>query len=71
MLRPLKFSEPGSLTTCAPLCFLASQTQNAAPSASVKTAVRPASAKSKGSTTTLPPASWTLVAASSTLATEM
>src|SRR5918998_1516995 len=70
VLRPLKFKDPGSLTTCAPLCFFASQTQNAAPSGSVKTAVRPASAKSKGSTTTPPPAWWTLAAASSALATE-
>jgi hypothetical protein len=71
VLRPLKFNEPGSLTTRAPLNSFACQTQNAAPSGSVKTAVRPASMTSNGSLTTPPPASRTLDAVSSALSTEM
>ena len=70
MWRPLKFNEPGSLTTRAPLCLPACQTQNAAPSGSVKTAIRPASITSNGSFTTAPPASRTFDAVSSALSTE-
>ncbi len=70
MLRPLKFSEPCSLTTFAPLCCFACQTQNTAPSGSLKTAIRPASMTSNGSITTPPPASRTLDAVSSALSTQ-
>ena len=70
MFRPLKFSEPGSLTTCAPLCSFACQTQNAAPSGSAKTAIRPASMTSNGSITAAPPASRTFDAVSSALSTQ-
>jgi hypothetical protein len=52
------------------LCFFASQTENVAPSGSVKTATRLASMKSKGSITTLPPASRTVEAVSSALSTQ-
>ena len=71
MLRPLKFNEPCSLTICAPLCSFACQTQNTAPSGSVKTAIRPASMTSNGSITTFPPASRTFDAVSSALSTQM
>ena len=71
MLRPLKFNEPGSLTTRAPLNSFACQTQNAAPSGSVKTAVRPTPEMSKGSLTTPPPAARTFDSAASALSTEM
>jgi len=64
-------TEPGSFTTCAPLCSYACQTQNAAPSGSVKTAVRPAPGTSNGSRTTPPPAARTLDAVSSALSTQM
>jgi hypothetical protein len=70
VLRPLKFNEPGSLTTCAPLNSFACHTQNVAPSGSAKTAVRPTSMTSNGSFTTLPPASRALAAVSSALSTE-
>ena len=49
VLRSLKFSEPCSLTIRAPLCSFACQTQNAAPSGSANTAIRPASMTSNGS----------------------
>ena len=71
MARPLKFSEPCSLTTFAPLCSFACQTQNAAPSGSVSTAIRPASMTSKGSIATPPPASRAFAAVSSALSTQM
>ena len=70
MARPLKFSEPCSLTTFAPLWFLASQTQKTAPSGSARTAIRPASSTSKGSVTTAPPAARARVAVSSALSTQ-
>ena len=69
VLRSLKFRLPCSLTTPAPLCCFACQTQNAAPSGSVNTAIRPASMTSNGSVMTLPPASRTFEAVSSALST--
>ena len=70
MFSELKFSEPCSFTTLAPLCSFACQAQNAAPSGSVNTAIRPASMTSKGSITTFPPASRTFAAVSSALSTQ-
>ena len=59
------------MTICAPLCSLACHTQNAAPSGSANTAIRPAVMTSKGSVRTWPPASRTLDAVSSALSTQM
>ena len=70
MLRPLKFNDPGSLTIRAPRCSFACQTQNAAPSGSAKTAIRPASMTSNGAVRTRPPASTTFDAVSSALSTQ-
>ena len=67
----LKFSEPVSLTIRAPWCWFACHTQNAAPSGSVNTPMRPASMMSKGSLRTRPPASATFEAVSSALSTQM
>jgi hypothetical protein len=66
----LKFSEPCSLTILAPLFSFACQTQNAAPSGSANTAMRPASMTSNGSVKTLPPAARTRDAVSSALSTQ-
>src|SRR5918995_3695210 len=71
MWRSLKLTDPGSLTILAPLCPYACQTQNTAPSGSVKTPVRPAPGTSNGSLTTAPPASRTFAAALSALSTQM
>ena len=56
MARPLKLSEPCSLTTSAPMLFLASHTSKTAPSGSAITAMRPASITSNGGMITEPPA---------------
>ena len=69
VLSSLKFQVPGSLTSCAPLVSLASQTQNTAPDGSANTAMRPASEMSNGPMSTLPPASSTALAVSSALST--
>src|SRR5262245_48160736 len=66
----VKFRAPCSLTICAPLLFFACQTQNAALSGSVRTAMRPASLTSNGSVTTPPPESRTFAAVSSALSTQ-
>jgi hypothetical protein len=50
--------------------LVASQTLNAVPSGSAKTAIRQAFMKSKGSTVMPPPASMTFDAASSALSTQ-
>jgi hypothetical protein len=71
LLRMLKFSEPGSFTTVAPRWRPGCHRQNAAPSVSVQTAVRPASMTSNGSIATEPPAARTLAAVSSASATQM
>ena len=58
------------MTIRAPLCSFACQTQNAAPSGSANTAIRPASMTSNGSISALPPASRTLEAVWSALSTQ-
>jgi hypothetical protein len=67
----LKFQVPGSLTSCAPLCPFACQTQNTAPEGSENTAMRPASKTSNGSTSSFPPAAFTFSAVSSALSTQI
>ena len=70
MLSALIDQAPGSLTSRAPLCSAGSQRQNTAPAGSAQTATRAAARRSKGSVTTLPPASVTFSAAASALSTQ-
>jgi len=62
-------NELGSLTRSAPVKLFGCQTPNTAPVGSAKSAIRPMSITSIGSTTTLPPAALTLAAVSSASAT--
>ncbi len=64
-MSSFQISVPDSLASWAPMCLLACQLRMAAPVGSMKTAMRPASMTSKGSATTIPPASLTLAAVAS------
>ena len=62
-------SVPGSLTSCAPVCWLGCHSPITAPSGSAKMAMRPASITSIGGAKTVPPLAVTLATVSSTLST--
>jgi hypothetical protein len=62
---------PGSLTTWAPRSRAGWKAQNTAPAGSARTARRPASPRSNGSASTLPPALAARAAVSSALPTQM
>ena len=60
---------PGSLASCAPVCWLGCQRPMTAPSGSAKIAMRPASMTSIGGMNTVPPLADTLATVSSALST--
>src|SRR5258708_6802860 len=64
-------NDPGSLTSCAPLCFCGCQIETYAPVGSKNPAIRPESKISIGGTTALPPLSCTAFIVASASATEM
>ncbi len=69
--RSLQFHAPGELTSSEPPASRACQTRNTAPSGSAKTAIRPASPKSSGASSVLPPAASTLATTASASSTAM